>query len=125
MTSRSTRPPAGIERTLRFFAEALARDSYDGRGATVVLSVHYREHYENAFWDGRQLVFGDGDGKVFDRFTKPVDVLAHEFGHAVIDASARLVYADQPGALNESVADVLASCLLQWLAGQGSARRPG
>ncbi|WP_224766370.1 protealysin inhibitor emfourin [Nocardioides campestrisoli] len=108
---------AGIEQTLRFFAEALARDSYDGRGAPVVLSVHYRERYENAFWDGRQLVFGDGDGKVFDRFTKPVDVLAHEFGHAVIDASARLVYADQPGALNESVADILASCLLQWLAG--------
>lgn len=109
---------AGIEATLRLFAEAFGRDSYDGQGAEVSITVHYREHYDNAFWDGHQLVFGDGDGEIFDRFTKPIDVLAHEFGHAVIDGSSRLVYADQSGALNESVADVFAACLLQWLAGQ-------
>ncbi|WP_110182458.1 protealysin inhibitor emfourin [Nocardioides solisilvae] len=109
---------AGIDATLRLFSEVFGRRSYDDAGAYVSLTVHYREHYDNAFWDGHQLVFGDGDGEVFDRFTKPVDVLAHEFGHAVVDGSARLVYADQSGALNESVADVFAACLLQWLAGQ-------
>lgn len=108
-----------ITATLRLFAEAFGRDSFDGHGAETLVTVHYRRNYDNAFWDGSQLVFGDGDGRVFERFTKPVDVLGHEFGHAVIDHSAGLVYADQSGALNESVSDVLATCLNQWLAGQG------
>ncbi|MDZ5660770.1 protealysin inhibitor emfourin [Nocardioides sp. S-58] len=105
----------GIEQTLRMFAEALQRDSHDDAGATVSITVHYGEAYNNAFWDGTQLVFGDGDGRVFERFTKPVDVLAHEFSHAVIENTAGLAYQDQSGALNESVADAFASCLKQWL----------
>ena len=72
----------GIEATLQMFLDDLARDSYDGAGAPVSLTVHYGSRYNNAFWDGTQLVFGDGDGRVFERFTKPVDVLAHEFSHA-------------------------------------------
>lgn len=108
----------GITATLRLFAEAFDRDSFDGRGAETLVTVHYRRGYDNAFWDGAQLVFGDGDGRIFERFTKPVDVLGHEFAHAVIDHSAGLVYADQSGALNESISDVLATCLNQWLAGQ-------
>ena len=75
----------GIDATLQMFLEDLARDSYDGAGAPVSLTVHYGSRYNNAFWDGTQLVFGDGDGRVFERFTKPVDVLAHEFSHAVIE----------------------------------------
>jgi Thermolysin metallopeptidase, alpha-helical domain/Thermolysin metallopeptidase, catalytic domain len=63
-------------------------------------------------------VFGDGDGRVFGRFTRPVDVLGHEFAHAVVEHSARLHYRDQPGALNESVSDVFAACLKQRLLGQ-------
>src|SRR5918993_3205482 len=108
----------GIEATLQMFLEDLARDSYDGAGAPVSLTVHYGSRYNNAFWDGTQLVFGDGDGRVFERFTKPVDVLAHEFSHAVIERTADLTYRGQSGALNESVADVFASCLKQRLLGQ-------
>ena len=100
------------------FAEVLERDSHDDAGAPVLLTVHYGSDYNNAFWDGTQLVFGDGDGKVFERFTKPVDVLAHEFSHAVVEHTAGLVYRGQSGALNESVADVFASCLKQRLLGQ-------
>ncbi|GAB3018598.1 hypothetical protein GCM10011376_00290 [Nocardioides flavus (ex Wang et al. 2016)] len=111
----------GIEATLRMFLEDLARDSHDGAGAMVSLTVHYGSGYNNAFWDGTQLVFGDGDGRVFERFTKPVDVLAHEFAHAVIEHTADLIYRGQPGALNESVADVFASCLKQRLLGQDAA----
>lgn len=121
---------AGIEATLAMFAEALGRDSHDDAGAPVSLTVHYGSHYNNAFWDGTQLVFGDGDGRIFERFTKPVDVLAHEFSHAVVEHTAGLAYRGQSGALNESVADVFASCLKQrvlgqdagdgdWLIGQG------
>jgi hypothetical protein len=109
---------AGVEASLALFAEVLGRDSYDGRGATVLATVHYEKKYDNAFWDGRQLVFGDGDGRVFDRFTKPLDVLAHEFTHAVTQYAAGLVYQGQPGALNEHVSDVFASCVKQRVLGQ-------
>ncbi len=108
----------GISGTLALFEEVYGRSSYDGAGATVSVTVHYGQDYVNAFWDGTQLVFGDGDGKVFDRFTKPVDVLAHELTHAVTEHTSGFVYEGQPGALNESVSDVFASCLKQRLLGQ-------
>ncbi len=108
----------GITGALRLFAEVFDRSSYDGAGADVSLTVHYGRDYVNAFWDGVQLVFGDGDREIFDRFTKPVDVLGHELTHAVTEHTAGLRYQDQPGALNESVSDVFGSCLKQWLLGQ-------
>ncbi|WP_193609734.1 protealysin inhibitor emfourin [Nocardioides lijunqiniae] len=120
----------GIAGSLALFEEVYGRSSYDGEGATVSLTVHYGRDYANAFWDGTQLVFGDGDGEVFDRFTKPVDVLAHELAHAVTEHTAGLEYQGQSGALNESVSDVFAACLKQrllaqtpleadWLIGEG------
>jgi hypothetical protein len=108
----------GISGALRHFAEVFDRSSYDGAGAHVSVTVHYGQDYDNAFWDGTQLVFGDGDGEIFDRFTKPVDVLGHELTHAVTEHTAALRYQDQPGALNESVSDVFGSCFKQWLLGQ-------
>jgi len=84
----------------------------------VVATVHYERDYDNAFWDGTQLVFGDGDGTVFGRFTKPVDVLGHELSHAVTQYTANLTYQGQSGALNESISDVFGSCLKQRLLGQ-------
>ena len=109
---------AGVEATLAMFAEVLGRRSYDDAGTRVDLTVHYGRDYANAFWDGAHLVFGDGDGRVFERFTKPVDVLAHELAHALTEHTAGLVYRGQPGALNESVSDVFAACLKQRLLGQ-------
>ena len=108
----------GVNESLALFAEEYARTSYDDRGAPVVATVHYGRNYDNAFWDSRQLVFGDGDGRVFARFTKPIDVCAHEFTHAVTEYAAGLVYQGQSGALNESVSDVFAACLKQRLLGQ-------
>ncbi len=113
---------AGVEASLALFAEVYGRTSYDDAGAPVVATVHYGRSYDNAFWDGRQLVFGDGDGRVFTRFTKPVDVLGHEFAHAVTEHTAGLVYQGQSGALNESMSDVFASCLKQRLLGQSADR---
>jgi hypothetical protein len=121
---------AGVAGSLALFEEVYGRSSYDGLGSSVSLTVHYGRDYANAFWDGTQLVFGDGDGELFDRFTKPVDVLAHELGHAVTEHTAALEYEGQSGALNESVSDVFASCLKQrllvqtpveadWLIGEG------
>ncbi|MDP3891692.1 protealysin inhibitor emfourin, partial [Nocardioides sp.] len=110
----------GVEGSLALFAEVYGRRSYDDAGAPVVATVHYGRSYDNAFWDGRQLVFGDGDGEIFGRFTRPVDVLAHEFTHAVTQHSANLAYQGQSGALNESMSDVFAACLKQRLLGQSA-----
>lgn len=112
---------AGIEATLAMWRDGLGRSSYDDAGARVLLAVHYGVDYDNAFWDRSHLVFGDGDGEVFERFTKPVDVLAHEFTHAVVEHTAGLVYRGQPGALNESLCDVFAACLKQQVLGQDAA----
>lgn len=112
---------AGIAGALALFREVYGRDSYDGRGPPVSLTVHYGRDYANAFWDGAQLVFGDGDGEVFARFTRAADVLAHELTHAVTERAAGLVYQGQPGALNESVSDVFAACSEQRLLGQQAA----
>ena len=108
----------GISGSLALFSEVFGRSSYDGSGASVSLSVHYEQGYDNAYWDGTQLVFGDGDGEFFGRFTTPVDVLGHEFSHAVTEHTAGLTYQGQSGALNESLSDVFGSCLKQRLLGQ-------
>ena len=108
----------GVTATLAMYSEVFERSSYDGNGAQVVLTVHYEQDYDNAFWNGEQLVFGDGDGKIFGSFTEPVDVLGHEFTHAVTQFTAALTYQDQPGALNESVSDCFGMCVKQRLLGQ-------
>lgn len=102
----------------QLFDEEFQRRSVDDQATPLRISVHYGDHYDNAFWDGRQLVFGDGDGQIFDRFTKPVDVLAHEFTHGVIQHTAALAYQGQSGALNESVCDVFACLTKQRQLGQ-------
>ena len=81
---------------LALFGEVYGRDSFDDAGAEVVMTVHYGRNYDNAFWNGTQLVFGDGDGQIFDRFTKPVDVLGHELTHAVTEHTAGLSTATSP-----------------------------
>ncbi|HEX6148341.1 protealysin inhibitor emfourin [Nocardioides sp.] len=111
----------GISATLAMYDEVYGRASFDGEGAEVLLTVHYGRSYANAFWDGTHLVFGDGDGRIFRPFTRAVDVLAHEFAHAVTGHTAGLVYQGQSGALNESVSDVFAACLEQRVLGQSAA----
>jgi Zn-dependent metalloprotease len=110
----------GITESLALFAD-YGRSSYDDRGATVVATVHYERDYDNAFWDGTQLVFGDGDGRAFERFTKPIDVLGHELSHAVTQYTADLTYQGQSGALNESLSDVFGACVKQRHLGQDAA----
>jgi hypothetical protein len=111
----------GLTATLDFFTSVLSRRSYDDEGAEVVATVHYGRDYDNALWNGDQLVLGDGDGKVFGRFTRSLDVLGHEFGHAVTQHSAALAYEGQSGALNESVSDVFGSMVKQREGGETSA----
>jgi len=80
--------------------------------------VHFGVGYDNAFWDGRQMVYGDGDNELFQRFTIAVDVIGHELTHGVTQYEAGLVYWEQPGALNESMSDVFGSLVKQRALGQ-------
>lgn len=104
--------------TYRFFWEALERNSIDDQGMPLLGTVHYGRDYENAFWNGAQMVFGDGDGEFFNRFTAALDVVGHELAHGVIEREAGLVYTYQSGALNESLADVFGSLTEQYHLGQ-------
>jgi bacillolysin len=82
------------------------RNSFDNNGSTIRSTVHYGYQYNNAFWNGVQMVYGDGDGSVFRPLSGALDVVAHEITHAVTDYTAGLEYRNQPGALNESMSDV-------------------
>ncbi|MDM7856472.1 M4 family metallopeptidase [Cellulomonas alba] len=104
----------GLTATLRLYGGEFDRDSIDGRGMDLVGTVHYARDYDNAFWNGSQMVFGDGDGTLFNRFTIAVDVMGHELTHGVTQYSGGLDDGDQPGALNESVSDVFGSMVKQF-----------
>lgn len=104
----------GLGATYDFYATVLGRDSIDDAGMSLVASVHYGDHYDNAFWDGEQMVFGDGDGELFNRFTLSLDVIGHELTHGVTEHEASLAYVQQSGALNESISDVFGSLVRQY-----------
>jgi Zn-dependent metalloprotease len=113
-----------------FFKEIYQRESIDGFGMRLDSTVHYGQRYNNAFWNGSQMVYGDGDGELFNRFTISIDVIAHELTHGITQNEAQLVYRGQPGALNESFSDVFGVLVKQkvlnqtadqadWLIGEG------
>jgi Zn-dependent metalloprotease len=97
-----------------FYKQVFDRNSIDDQGLRLDSTVHYGEDYDNAFWNGSQMVYGDGDGQIFRRFTKCLDVISHELTHGVTQFEAGLTYQDQPGALNESFSDVFGSLVKQW-----------
>jgi Zn-dependent metalloprotease len=105
--------------TYNFYEQVLGRNSIDDQGMRLDSSVRYREDpfepFDNAFWNGEQMVYGEGDGLVFGSFTASLDVIAHELTHGVTDYEAGLEYHNQPGALNESMSDVFGSMVKQWV----------
>ena len=126
----------GSGATFDLYQGVYGRNSIDGNGLRLDSTVHYQKGYDNAFWNGRQMVYGDGDedlpeaDRLFNRFTIAIDVIGHELTHGVTQYEARLIYWDQPGALNESMSDVFGSLVKQrmrrqtaaeadWLIGEG------
>ncbi len=97
----------GAGQTYDFYQEVHGRNSLDNRGMVLKSLVHYGNKVPNAFWDGEQMLYGDGDGRIFHRFTKSLEVVAHELTHGVIQFEANLAYQGESGALNESFADVM------------------
>lgn len=104
----------GSGKTYDFYREVFARNSIDGRGMRLDSTVHYAVHFANAQWNGRQMIYGDGDGKIFGRFTRSLDVIGHELTHGVTQCTAALAYHDQPGALNEHFSDVFGTLVKQY-----------
>src|SRR2546423_1882377 len=98
-----------------FYKQIFARNSVDNNGLRLDSTVHYSQQYDNAFWDGRQMIYGDGDGELFNRFTLDLDVIGHELTHGVTQNTAGLEYAGQSGALNESMSDVFGTMVKQWV----------
>jgi Zn-dependent metalloprotease len=106
--------------TYDLFNNVYQRNSIDGNGMRLDSTVHYRQSYDNAFWDGEQMVYGDGDEdlppdeRLFNRFTIALDIIGHELTHGVTQFEAKLQYFQQPGALNESMSDVFGSLVKQY-----------
>ncbi|NET59761.1 MAG: M4 family metallopeptidase [Symploca sp. SIO2E6] len=109
----------GSEHTFALFHEVYGRNSIDDQGLHLHSTVHYGQGYDNAFWNGKQMSYGDGDEdlpeeeRIFNRFTIALDIIAHELTHGVIQYEAGLIYRDQSGALNESFADVFGTLVKQ------------
>ena len=111
----------GLGDTFEMFARVFARDSIDGAGMPLEATVHYGDRYDNAFWDGERMVFGDGDGEIFRGFTNSISVIGHELAHGLTERTAKLRYQGQPGALNEHVSDVFGALVEQYSMGQDAA----
>jgi len=104
----------GLGDTFNFYLKAYSRNSIDNAGMPLVASVHFGRNYDNAFWNGKQMVFGDGDNVLFTGFTGSTDVIGHELTHGVTGSEANLTYQGQSGALNESISDVFGSMVKQY-----------
>lgn len=113
----------GSSATYEFYRDVYQRNSLDGAGLELVSSVHYGVGFDNAFWDGTQMVYGDGSGRIFQLggLTRSLDVIAHELTHGVTELTAGLIYSKQSGALNESFSDVFGSLVKQYSVKQSAA----
>lgn len=122
----------GAEKTYDYFLNTHYRNSYNNLGATISSYVHYSTAYNNAFWNGAVMTYGDGSGTVFDALSA-LDVAAHEIGHAVCTSTANLAYQKESGAMNEGFSDIWGACVeyfaaptkSTWLLGEDIERRAG
>ena len=102
----------------QFYKKVFKRNSVDNAGMTLMSSVHYGVNFNNAMWNGSQMVYGDGDSKIFVDFTKGNDVIGHELTHGVTQHTLQLGYSGDAGGLNESLSDCFGSMFRQWSANQ-------
>ena len=112
----------GSGATYDFLAKVFLRHSIDDRGMPLDSTVHYGTHFDNAMWNGKQMVYGDGDGKLFNRFTASLDVIGHELAHGVTQHTAALEYHGQSGALNEHISDAIGIMVKQYRLGLTATR---
>ena len=110
----------GAVATRDFYTAVFGRASIDGGSLAIDSTVHYGSHFDNAMWNGSRMIYGDGDGKVFNRFTIAVDVIGHELTHGLTQYTAALGYSGQTGALNEHISDAFGIMVKQYKLGQSA-----
>ena len=115
----------GAEMTYDYFWQIHNRNSIDGNGFILKSYMHYNTNYNNAFWDGQRMTYGDGDGTTFTPLTA-IDITAHEIAHGLTSNTSNLVYSNESGALNESFSDIFGvsveafanNNVLNWIIGE-------
>lgn len=123
----------GAEKTYDYWSSVHGRNSYNNAGAAIKSYVHYSSAYNNAYWNGSVMTYGDGSGTGgFDILTS-IDVAGHEIGHAVCSSTSNLAYQKESGAMNEGLSDIWGACIeyyaapnkQRWLIGEDIERRAG
>ena len=102
-----------------YYVATHGRNSLDDAGMTMISTVHYQQHLDNAFWNGEQMVYGDGDGTTTRNYSGAIDVVAHELTHGVTEFTSNLIYQDESGALNESFSDIMGTSVEFFAAANG------
>ncbi|WP_177245838.1 M4 family metallopeptidase [Paenibacillus sp. BC26] len=107
-----------------YYLDKYGRNSIDDKGMSMYSAVHYTPDglpYDNAFWNGQGMVYGDGSGVSnggFDCFSCSLDVVGHEITHGVTERTAGLEYRHQSGALNEAISDIVGALIEMDFRGQ-------
>ncbi len=122
----------GAQMTYDYWKIKHNRNSYDNNGAVIKSYVHFDVNYDNAYWNGSVMTYGDGSGTYFDALTS-LDVAGHEIGHAVCSNTADLTYSNESGAMNEGFSDIWGASIeyfaapnkQTWLIGEDIERRSG
>jgi Zn-dependent metalloprotease len=122
----------GAAKVYDYYLNVHGRNGLDGNGGPggyasisnrnirlISSRVHYSRNYNNAFWNGTYMTYGDGDGNLFSPLVT-LDIAGHEMTHGVIEHTAGLVYANESGALNESFADVFGAMVERYTRGESA-----
>lgn len=112
----------GAVATYTFLKDVFHLKSIDDKGFPLISNVHFGKKYNNAFWNGEEMVYGDGDGKIFNRFTIAIDIAAHEQAHGLTQERAGTAfgkaqgidYEGESGGINESYSDIFGSMIKQY-----------
>jgi Zn-dependent metalloprotease len=113
----------GAEMTYDYFYQIYNRNSIDNSGFKLFSYLHYSTNYDNAFWDGQRMTYGDGSGNPFLPLTS-IDIIAHEITHGLTEFTASLVYQNESGALNESFSDIFGVSVDYFARGGNLAQNP-
>ncbi|SET88225.1 M4 family metallopeptidase [Stigmatella erecta] len=106
----------GAQMTYDMLKNVLGRDSLDGKGEKLISNIHIGKDFVNAYWDGTQMNYGDGDGKDAGPLTT-LDIAGHEIAHGLTERTAGLLYRNESGGLNEAFSDIMGSGV-EWYASQ-------
>lgn len=102
----------GSEMTYDYYLGEHGRNSIDGNGFRLDSYVNHDNNYQNAFWNGQYMTYGDGAGN--NAPLTSLDIAGHEVTHGLVTNTAGLIYQNESGALNESFADIFGNTIERW-----------